>query len=191
MKPFSCAGSIHLAKRELQKAIEDFRKVLELNPDLSQAHHQLALAYALEGNADDAREEFNKVLEINPRSKDAVLQLSELEIKTGNAYRAIELLNKYVKKFGDIPLAYVLLGTAYSAEKRLDEALDAFEEASSLAPKDPRGKYLMGVVMEAQGKVDEARRVYEASLDILPDYVAPLSRLVAMEMKQGNFDGGR
>ena len=181
-------GRIYLAKRQTEKAMDDLRQVISLSPDLVQAHHHLARAYVQAGDVENARKEFEKVLADNPEYRDARLQLAELDIKTGNAFKSIDLLNEYLEKFGDAPLAYVLLGTAYSEEKRLDEALESFEKASALAPKDPRGPYLVGVVLQRQGKQEEAERKFQASLEISPAYVQALSRLVAIDLNENKFD---
>ena len=129
IEAFFLRGSIpHRPNAKRQKAIEDFRKVLELNPDLVQGHYHLALAYAQAGNAEEARKEFKEVLAISPNFKDAILQLSpSLKLKTGIRLQGIEYAECI---FGKIRRSFLwptfLLGTAYSAENRLERGAMRF-----------------------------------------------------------------
>jgi Flp pilus assembly protein TadD len=52
----------------------------------------------------------------------------------------------------------------------------------TLAPKDPRGFYLLGVGLQVQGKTAEAKKEFEAALALAPGYVEPLGQLAGMAL---------
>ena len=53
-------------KREHDRAIEDFNKAIQLNPDHALAYANRGVAYYYKGDYDCAIEDFNKVIQLNP-----------------------------------------------------------------------------------------------------------------------------
>jgi len=78
--------------------------------------------------------------------------------------------------------------SAYLAKKEPARAAEAFRRLMTLAPKDPRGPYLMASHLQAQGKLAEAKREYEAALDLAPSYVEPLARLTSIAFAEKRPD---
>jgi tetratricopeptide (TPR) repeat protein len=60
-------GTVSLARRQLQQAVDELKQAVTLDPKLPTAHSQLAIAHLLTGNRDLAVEEFRKEIEINPK----------------------------------------------------------------------------------------------------------------------------
>jgi Flp pilus assembly protein TadD len=82
----------------------------------------------------------------------------------------------------------VLLGTAYLGKGDLAKANEIFRRLVTLAPKDPRGSYLMGVGLRAQGKLTEAKKEFEAALALAPAYLEPLEQLISMALVEKQPD---
>ena len=68
------------------------------------------------------------------------------------------------------------------------KALDAFRNIVTRAPKDPRGPYLIGLALRAEGKQAEAKKSFEAALALLPEYLDPLDQLVTMAFAEKQPD---
>jgi Flp pilus assembly protein TadD len=77
---------------------------------------------------------------------------------------------------------------AYLAKREAARATEAFRRVQALAPKDPRGFYLVGVGFRAQGKTAEARKEFEAALALAPGYVEPLGQVAAMALAERQPD---
>ena len=60
-------GNVYDEKSQLDQAISDFTKALEINPRYAEAYNNRGLAYDEKGQLDQAFSDFNKALEINPR----------------------------------------------------------------------------------------------------------------------------
>ena len=58
----------------------------------------------------------------------------------------------------------------------------------TLAPKDARTAYLIGVGLLAQGKRGKARKELEAALALAPGFVDPLTQLVALSSAEKQPD---
>src|SRR5712692_1659123 len=52
-----------------ERAVADYRHALELNPNLAEAHHQLANVYNHVGLLDKADAEIKKAVAVDPRSE--------------------------------------------------------------------------------------------------------------------------
>ena len=53
-------------KGDSDRAIEDFNKTINLNPNYVDAHNNRGVAYGEKGDFDRAIKDFNKVIELNP-----------------------------------------------------------------------------------------------------------------------------
>ncbi|OGK80638.1 MAG: hypothetical protein A2X52_05885 [Candidatus Rokubacteria bacterium GWC2_70_16] len=77
-----------------------------------------------------------------------------------------------------------LLGTAYLGKREPAKATEAYRRLVALAPRDPRGAYLVGLGLLAQGKRAEARKELEAALALAPGFVEPLAQLVSLSFAE-------
>src|SRR5215467_6042474 len=150
-------GRLQLARRKPNEAMIEFGKVLKLEPRLAVARFDLARAQLELGNIQQAKNELKEAVATAPNFVDAILLLARLNLSTGAAQPAIDALERLV---GATPSAssYELLGTAYLGKPDPVKATEAFQRAATLSPQNPRGPYLVGVGLLAQGKRAEARK---------------------------------
>lgn len=71
-------GRLYFNNNQIEQAIIQFKRVLILLPNHSNAHYSLALAYVAQGNTSLAIQEFEKVLELNPGNQDVIQKLKTL-----------------------------------------------------------------------------------------------------------------
>lgn len=173
-------GRIHLARRETPQAIQEFQAVLKTEPRLGPAHYQLALAQLQGGNVQQAKAELKATVTTAPNYAEAVILLAEINLQSGAAQVAIEDLERFVAAQPQALPAYVVLGAAYLAAKRPADAIEVGRKLAGAAPRDPRGPYLIGLGLGAQGKRPAARQQLEASLNLAPQALEPLAQLVSL-----------
>jgi tetratricopeptide (TPR) repeat protein len=178
------SGRIHLARGEATDAIQDFQRALKVEPRFALARYHLALAQLEAGSVQQAKAELGPIA---PNFPDAALLLADLHVQTGAPDPAIEILQKLLARQPNFR-AYVLLGSAYLRKGEPVKAADAFQNIVTRAPKDPRGPNLVGMALRAQGKRAEAKKALEDALILLPDYVEPISQLVAMALEERRPD---
>lgn len=68
------------------------------------------------------------------------------------------------------------------------KATEVYRKFRALSPADPRGSYLVGLGLRAEGKTVEAKRELEASLAMSPDYADSLLQLASISIEEGNQD---
>jgi len=177
-------GRIHLTRGETADAIQDFQTVLKTEPSFAPARYHLALAYLAGGNVQQAKAELRDITADFP---DAALLLADLHLQTGAPDPAIDILRRVVSKHPNFP-AYVLLGSAYLRKNEPVNAAAAFETIVARAPKDPRGPYLVGVALLAQGRRADAKKRFEEALVLAPAYIEPLAQLADLAIAERQPD---
>jgi Flp pilus assembly protein TadD len=74
----------------------------------------------------------------------------------------------------------VALGRAQLQSRNPVAAHASFGKAAELTPASPRGPFLLGLALRAQGRPAEARQQFEKALAMAPPFVEPLEQLAGM-----------
>jgi hypothetical protein len=74
-------GRVFESTGELDIAVEEYSKAVELGADYADVHNSLGRTYAKKGFFEEAKNEFNYALELNPQYLEAQRNLDELEAK--------------------------------------------------------------------------------------------------------------
>jgi tetratricopeptide (TPR) repeat protein len=72
-----------LAEKQYEIAAREFRKILQLNPKVAEAHANLGSIHYLRGEYSQASDEFRKALELKPALPKAAMFLGMSEVKRG------------------------------------------------------------------------------------------------------------
>jgi Flp pilus assembly protein TadD len=181
-------GRVHLARRQNDQAIQEFRTVLKAEPRFAPAHYQLGLALLQAGDVQQAKAELKEATSIAPNYTDAILTLARVNLQSGAVQPAVDDLERLLANQPNLVSAQVLLASAYLAQKRPSQAAEVARKTMASAPQDPRGPDILGVSLAVQGKRDEASRAFENSLALAPTYLEPLSHLVAVAVADKRWD---
>ncbi len=76
-----------------EQAIQSYRRAIELNPNLDEAHHQLGLVYLHIGLLDKAWDEVQKALAINPGNTLARYRLGVIDMCRAQYQQAFQIFN--------------------------------------------------------------------------------------------------
>ena len=134
-------GISYYDKGMIDKAIEEFKEVLELDPDDIETHYHLGNAYADKEMFDEAISIYKKVIEKNPEFIDAYLSLSTLYLDMDMVDEAISLCNQAISANPDDSFLCFHLGESYVRNEQYEEAITAFNKAISINPMDPETQY--------------------------------------------------
>jgi len=110
-------------------------------------------------------------------------------LTAGNPAKAEELLKKAIDLEPSRLHAYGLLGQLYISQKRLDQALAEFDQMAKKDPRSVGAPTMAGMILEVQGKRDQAKGRYEQALQINPDAAVAANNLAYIYAEQGgNLD---
>jgi tetratricopeptide (TPR) repeat protein len=130
------AGAAALKDGRLDVAIQEFRKVTELQPDSASGHANLGEAYFQKSDYGAAVPELQRALQINANLMGAHQTLGVALLVQGDPEGALPHLEKTRNP--------ALLGLAYLQTGRLGSAIMALQAALDAQPKDPDLLYYFG-----------------------------------------------
>lgn len=150
------------------KAIEQYREIHRLDPSDAESALWLARLYRLQNQHAKAEEVLRSVLKDDPENEAAVEQLTQLLLDQGKSAEAVELLEG-INKHSPSPALLDLLGDAYTQTKDLEKAEAAYRKAVDIDPSELSHQRGLGQTLLAEEKYEEALKVYQKLVDLMPD----------------------
>lgn len=152
-------------RREKAKAMEEYKKIIEIDSMNVEAHNNLGVIYKDMGKLDQAVKEFQTVLSMNPRQEKAHNNLGITFYLQGNLEKAIQEFRGVLDINPTNKEAYINLGVVYKRQNRLGKAKRMFENALSIDPHSPEAHYNLGLILEESGDIKEAISHYQRFID--------------------------
>lgn len=140
------------------------------NDPKSHVSRRLAVLYDRQGDFQKAQEEYHKALKQDPRDADLLNNMGYGYYSRGRWTEAELYLRQALAVKPKHPEATMNLGLCVGAQGRYAEALELFEKAATRA----QARCNLAFVLTTQHKWPEAKRTYQAALQIDPDI--PLAR---------------
>jgi protein O-mannosyl-transferase len=116
----------------IKEAVEDFRKALKLNPDLTDAYFNLAEILNRANHKKEALILYNKGLSLDKNVYNAYLMRGDLKKDMGDIQAAIDDYNYIIKNKSNHPRAYFSRAVALMIQKKYKLAIDDFNKAISI-----------------------------------------------------------
>jgi protein O-mannosyl-transferase len=182
-------GNALLQKRQVDEALEQFQKALEINPIYVDARSNLGAALFQRGRVDEAVAQYEKALEINPCHAQANYNLGLALFQKGQVDNAIAQYKRALEINPYYPEGHNNLGNALLHKGQVDEALEQFQKALEINPTYADACSNLGVVLFQKGRVDDAVAQYKKALEIEPDHVDAHYNLGIALLKKGQLDG--
>lgn len=135
VEPLALLGSFEARRGRPEKAIKRYDEALAKAPDRFATRVDLAIVLLQERDFARAETELQRALKTAPDDARAHLTLGNVLRKRRELDGAIEHLARAAELDATSTDAWNNLGVSYEQAGRLEEALDAYEKASALAPK--------------------------------------------------------
>lgn len=126
-------------------------------PGSATARNNLGIAYKQAGFLDLAMEQYRAALEIHPRDADVHNNIGDVWVARRDTARALESFAKALSIDPCMKNSLRMSGYLHLLEGRGEEAWDAAKAFEKCFPKDPEPYRLMGLVLFAKGRQEEAR----------------------------------
>ena len=166
LEPKNEAATVYLASyyysdNKLKESIDYWTKFLEQQPESAEGYFQLGLTQEKLGMLDEALESYKKVNEIKSEAQEGYLARARIYENKKEYKLAIQEYKEYAKMFSGNVAILTYLGKCYFEEKKYVEAEEIVLRAKALAPNNIIVNYLLGMIYEKQGKLDDAIDVFE------------------------------
>jgi tetratricopeptide (TPR) repeat protein len=175
-KDYVKRGVSRFNKGDLEGAINDYGRAIDLDPQLADAHLNRGKARRAKGDLDGAISDYEKAIEIDPRiahnNRDITQAYSNRGFIRSNQMDldgAISDFNRAIKFNPEIADFYIKRGRALLVRGDMEAAIADFDKGITLDPGDPLSYADRGVAHMHQGKEDEARKDFDKSLELNSD----------------------
>jgi tetratricopeptide (TPR) repeat protein len=128
------AAESHALSGRLGEAVKEYRRVLELNPNLPDIRLALGDLYMDAADYAGAEEAFRQELQVAPANPEAIYKYGVVLLKMGRASDATPYLQKAVIMAPKMADAYFQLGKAFSDEGKLEQAEQTWLKVIELGP---------------------------------------------------------
>jgi len=177
---------------DLDKAIQYEETLIELYPDVSTYHNNLAWYFQNQGDYEKAVEEYKIALRIDPYFMLTYGGLIWTYLTNLGQMDSALVWSKSMTECGpENPWSYCYLGSAYVGIDSLDMAEDAYIKAKNLDPNLLHNQYRLAYVYRLQGKYEKSIAVLEEILRIDPEETSAHYNLGIIYKLMGEHENSR
>lgn len=156
----------HYANKDYEKAIEYCDKVIAINPNISNAYNNKALALDELKKHEEAIEIYNQAIKLKPNSPNFHTNKGNALAKQGKYEEALKNYDKAIKLDTDYIKAYNNKGIALFYQKKYKEAIEVYNKVIELDPNNAVPYSNKGLVLSELGKHEEAIQTYNTAIKL-------------------------
>jgi len=152
---------------QFEAALAPLQKFLAEKPDIAWAHFQLAYAYTALKRTDEARAEYERATTLDPKMSEAFLNLGILLTEKDPA-AAVAPLRRAVDLLPAQSRPRFLLGLAQERSGDIPAAVESYESALRLDPRDVETVIHLGNLYAGLKRYSDAEARFRAALELEP-----------------------
>jgi len=170
-------GTILFKKNSYEKAINQFKKIIKIDPKYSQAHYNIGTIFFNLSKFREAVDYFNSAIVINKEFFEAYFNLAE-------CYRNLDIVDEAIINFkrclkykpNDFEI-YNNLGLVYQKTNQFDYALNNFKKALEINPDFFQAYNNLGVLCLERGQLEESIIYFNKCIQINREFVPAYNNL--------------
>lgn len=162
-------GILKMIRENIDDAITDFTKSIELNPQYPLVYENRGYAYFKLGQYDKALTDLNKALEIYPTLQKAYVSRGEVNAKLKKFTEAMEDFNKAISINSTDSNSYKCRADAWADMGQWDKAIADYDQALDLEPKSYTAMASRAMAKAKRGDIQAALADMENAISIKPD----------------------
>jgi len=143
-------------QEKTDKEIGTLKDYLELEPEDPNAWHNLASAYRMIGEYNEAISCYRKALEIKPDTSDAWFSMGSAYREKKDYDEAIRCYRKALEIEPEMRQAWGNMGNTYREKSEHEEAIRCYRKVLEIKPDDHFAWHNLGIAYFAEGNYDEA-----------------------------------
>jgi len=163
-------GQAYQLTGETNLAKESFERAVALYPDQVDAKRSLAILESRSGRYQQARARLDDLLKHRPDDVAALDMLMTLDLAMKNWSGAEHTLERIRRVAAGTHAAWMAEGRLYEAQRRLNDAMNAYERATALVPDEPEPLLSLVRLEVAQGHKIRSQARLETLLAARPDH---------------------
>jgi tetratricopeptide (TPR) repeat protein len=161
-RPLALSGYVYSAQRKLKSASQAFAAAIRLQPQRKELYLAKAEADYLRNAHEEALEACRKATEVDPNYAEAYSMIGDLlKFDEKRRAEAIAALQSAIKINPQLPQPYDVLGGILESAKDEKGAEEVFRQGMAADPKRMGGRFALGRMLVKQGRLSEARELWE------------------------------
>jgi tetratricopeptide (TPR) repeat protein len=166
-------------------AVSAFENAVLIQPDSSDSHFNLGLAYLVQGNTEAAVAPLRQAVAMGDASAEAYRYLGVALLRTQQGAEAVTVLEEGVQRYPDDDALRAELLNAYAATNQPERAVEAYEQMIAEDPDNALLRYNYGSTLLQLGRYDEAIEQLTESIRLDPSNANAHYNLGAAYQNQG------
>jgi tetratricopeptide (TPR) repeat protein len=158
------------ARGETARAMEHFRRALELRPAYLGPRVELGNLLLAEGKVDEAAAQYAAAVSIDPTSVPALTNLGKAFLEQGRVDEAVQMQERALAIDPANVTAELNLGMAFARQGRTAEARARFERVVAAAPDNADAYNNLGNMLLAEGRLAEALAAFDRAVALRPGF---------------------
>jgi tetratricopeptide (TPR) repeat protein len=150
-------GESYFMAGKTEKAIEEFQKLIELEPS-ARSYAFMGLSYRHLGRFDEALKYFEQGLKQDPRNTSCLFNIGYIEERQGNYARAEDLFQQTLGSNPDFPEALLELANLRVKDKKFAEAVDLLRRFVKVSRDPADGYYKLAMAERSLHQTAAAQR---------------------------------
>jgi tetratricopeptide (TPR) repeat protein len=175
--------------KELDGAIKEFHKAIELDPKSAHPHFNLGVALYGQKDLEGAIQEYQKAIELNPKFALPHNNLGKVLSEKEEPEGAIQEFHKAIKLDPKLAMPHDNLGAALLNKNDLEGAIQEFHKAIKLDPKYATPHSNLGAALMKKGNLDGAIQEFKKAIELDPKYAGAHTNLGAALEDKGDLRG--
>lgn len=174
-------GTAYMKDGQVDKTIEAFKKVIDIDNANVGAHYNLAIVYRSNNQTALADSEFARVSEISPAF------FGNMYLESGIFDEAALEFRKAVRRDPANIEAHFRLGQTLERQGDIDEALKWYEKTVGLQPAHVQAHLASATIYKDKGEMDRAIKNYESGIAAIPIELGKLFGNISLYTDMGFF----
>lgn len=186
-RPYINRGLAYQNKGNLEQALLDYNKAIEIDSNYAQAYNNRGLLYYAREDFTQAIADYSKAIEIKPNYAKAYYNRATAYAAIKEYTRAIADCNKAIEINPYEAKAYYNRGAAYGAKQEYNRAIADCSKAIEIDPLDAKAYYNRGVIYAAKEEFAQAITDYSQAIKINPGYFQAYNNRGNIYQNKGNY----
>jgi len=163
-------GMVYQKQGKIEKASDEFKKAIEINPEYLLAHQNLGLYYYYSDQGSSAIQEFKKTIDIDPDHADAYNNLGLVYLNLDQIDKAQDYFLTAIAKKPKMIQAHYNLAECYIVKEQYDKSIDELLVSINFHPQYYEAMNRVAQVYEMVGREDLAVYWYKRAVSVKGDY---------------------
>ena len=183
---YGVRGIAHAEGWELDRAIQDYNKALELDPDDASVYRSRGLAFIQKGVLDRARRDLDKAIELSPGY--ATAYNDRAGTFGTDVESAVQDYSKAIQLDPNNSIYYMNRGNAYSKRSEFSKALLDFNRALEIDPYEALAYFGRAGVYSDMDEYDSVINDLDKAVDLDPTFPISYKNRGRAYFLSGQFD---